>query len=577
MTETPDAFLKAQAKDYKSLITGSVILRYVSALLLIAQSGAFAFVVNAYIFEKQELEQFTPYIVLLFIGAGLRYGLSVWAERKATYVASQIQHQMRERLYARLQARGPLYVTDKGSAALLESLSSGTDTIGAYYSQYMPAQALMKYVPLTILLLVLPLDWLSGVVMIVTAPLIPLFMILIGKGAEVLNQKQWRKLAVMSNHFLDCLQGLTTLKIFSAEERASAQIAQVAEQYRIETMRVLRLAFLSSVTLEFFSTVSIALIAVFIGFRLMWAEMDFLHGFFILLLAPEFYAPLRNLGAAYHARMEAIGAAELMQKVLQDETQENVAHESLSLHESPRIKFGHVAFTYPDGRAALHDLSLDFEPGKHYALIGPSGAGKTTIFSLLLGFIAPITGEILINDKPINESLRAQISWVPQNPTLFYASVIENIRLGKQDASDKDIKALCQRLGIHEFIEALPKGYDTLVGEQGYGLSGGQIRRIAIARAFLRDAPLVLMDEPTASLDPKTESILQTAIENLGQGKTVLTIAHRLNTVRRADQIFYIEEGRLMDQGTHAELIKSSPAYARLVNYELIEEKGDAA
>ncbi|MFP4387285.1 MAG: ABC transporter ATP-binding protein/permease, partial [Alphaproteobacteria bacterium] len=353
------------------------------------------------------------------------------------------------------------------------------------------------------------------------------------------------------------------------------------DEYRRDTMSVLRLAFLSSVTLEFFSTVSIALVAVFIGFRLMWGEMDFFSGFFILLLAPEFYLPLRKMGGAYHARMEAIGAVGKMIDILDAPLSVHGKKPlPLSAEHNICIRFEGVSFSY-DSRQdySLKDLSFEVRAGERVAIVGSSGSGKSTVFSLLLGFALPQHGEIYINGSALSELdisiWRQNLGWIPQSPTLFYGSVLDNIRLGCRAVSRKRVESLCERLGLDTFIQSLPQGYDTFVGEQGYGLSEGQVQRVAVARAFLRDTPLILMDEPTASLEMKTEDLLQRAMHELRREKTVLTIAHRLHTITNADKILFLEDGQLVARGSHHDLYRNHAPYARLIDFDLPYEGQD--
>ena len=570
----PEKFLKSQKNLSGRWLKGAVASAYLNGLLLIAQGWVLARIVTAVIFENADIWDMRRSLAALCLIFVLRFVFMTLADRMAFLGAQQVKLALRGALQARLRALGPVFITRQGSGALLNALTEGIEKIEAYYATFLPAKATMAMLPLSILAGVMPLDWVSGLVMVLTAPLIPLFMVLIGKGAESLNQKQWRKLARMSNHFLDVVQGITTLKIFNAAQREGAMISKISEEYRRDTMAVLRLAFLSSVTLEFFSTVSIALVAVFIGFRLMWGDMTFFPGFYVLLLAPEFYLPLRKMGAAYHARMEAIGAVDKMIEIMGAPVPAFFGERSVGAGQSAgAVSFKDVDFSYEEGRAALSGLSFDLEPGRHVALIGPSGGGKSTVFSLLLGFIAPSLGCVLVNGQDIAEmdiaAWRRQISWVPQTPTLFYGTVLENICLGAPEASREEAAALCEKLEMDAFIRALPQGYDTKVGEKGYGLSGGQIRRIAIARAFLRKSSLVMMDEPTASLDMETEAVLQQAMRELCAGKTVLSIAHRLHTVRDANEIVYLADGRIAARGAHEALYKESKTYARLIDYDL--------
>jgi ATP-binding cassette subfamily C protein CydD len=419
--------------------------------------------------------------------------------------------------------------------------------------------------PLAILAVVLPLDPLSALVLLVTAPLIPVFMLLVGSGAEKLNRRQWRRLARMSGHFLDLVQGLTTLKALGASRRAADSVTSVAEDYRRDTMAVLRVAFLSSLVLEFFATVSIAMIAVFIGFRLLWGEMAFFHGFLVLLLAPELYLPLRTLGAAYHARMEAIGAAERVAAVL--DLPPPVRHEGtrrLDAMSAPSIVFEDVHVTFADGRKALAGLSFAIAPGERVALAGPSGAGKSTVLNLLLGFIEPTSGRILVGGVPLAELDRRwwleQTAYLRQHPHVFDATIAQNIAM-RLDAVASElegdrIRAAARSAFADGFIRGLPQGYETQAGEHGAGLSGGEVQRLALARAFYRDARLVLIDEAAAHLDRETEATISRALGNLARGRTMLTIAHRPMSLQQADRILVLDRGRLADADARQALLE---------------------
>lgn len=538
--------------------------------LLIAQAWYLARTVDGVLFSGAGLDQVRPWLWAILGILALR-ALLAWASEQAAFRAAvRVKLHLREALYTRIQVLGPVRLGRERTGDLANSLTDGVEAIEAYYARFLPAIALTALVPLSILAFVLPADWISALVMLVTAPLIPFFMILIGKGAERLNQKQWRKLARLSAHFLDLIQGLTTLKLFNASRREAEVVARISDQYRQSTMSVLRVAFLSSLTLEFFATVSIAIVAVSIGFRLFWGEMDFLYGFFVLLLAPEFYLPLRNMGTHYHARMEAIGAAERILEILGDPGVE-VRKEGFPAPDlaAASIRFRNVAFTYPGDRRALNGLSLSIHPGERLALMGPSGAGKSTVVNLLLGFIQPGAGEIFIGETPLRaidiEDWRRQLAWVPQNPRLFQGTLLENIRLGNPDASLEQVREAARLARADEFIDRLPKGYETFVGERGQGLSGGQIRRIALARAFLRDAPFVILDEATASLDPENERLVAAAIEELSRDRRMLIIAHRLQTVRDADRILVLDEGKLAEEGDHDELMRRNGVYRHML------------
>jgi ATP-binding cassette subfamily C protein CydD len=548
----------------------AVVIGLVSGGLLILQAWLLARTVDAVVFDQAVLQQVMPWLWGL-LALFLVRAVLAWASEQAAFEAAvQVKLALREILYRHVQRLGPAWLSGERSGDIVNALSDGVEALEAYYARYLPAMSLMALVPLAILVFVFSHDWLAGVVMMVTAPLIPLFMILIGKGAEQRNQRQWRQLAWMSAHFLDVIQGLTTLRLFNASRREAQVIARISDDYRRGTMSVLRIAFLSSFVLEFFSTVSIAMVAVLIGFRLYWGEMDFVHGLFVLLLAPEFYLPLRNMGTQYHARMEAIGAAERIVEIL--ETPAAEASGKLATVAELRqadIRFEAVSFRYPDGRQAVQDIDLVIRPGETLALVGASGAGKTTLINLLMGFLQPQGGRIRVGGVPLQEialdAWRGHLAWLPQRPQLFPGSITDNIRLGLPRAGREAIHQAAALALASDFIEDLPQGWDTRVGEGGQGLSGGQVQRLALARAFLKDAPLVILDEPTANLDLDSETRVHTAMRTLAAGRTLILIAHRLRTVREADRIVVLDDGRIVQTGTHAELLQNSLLYRRMV------------
>lgn len=577
--------VNAWLKSHRPL-AGAALLRAVwfntaNGVFAIMQAWALAVILDAVIFKHAGLSAVQPWLWGLLGLFGVR-ALSVWlAERSAFHAAAQVRATLRDQVQRHLQRLGPSYLAGQRSGALVETLTKGIDDLEGYYARFLPAMTLVMILPLAILAAVLPMDWLAGVVLLVTAPLIPLFMILIGSGAEARNQRQWTQLTRMSAHFLDVIQGLTTLKLFGASRREVAIIAQVSDAYRHSTMQVLRVAFLSSAVLEFFATVGIALVAVFIGFRLYglavpmptWIvipDVTYLQGLFVLMLAPEFYAPLRNLGTQYHARLGAVAAAEQLMQVLDTApTQINPGTQPLAVTRPFGVRFEAVRFSYEPGREALTDLSFAIPPGQRIALVGTSGAGKTTVVNLLLGFLVPSGGRIVIGEQALADldlaDWRRQLAWVPQSPRLFQGTLADNIRLGRPDAELDAVREAARRARAAEFIDALPLGYDSPVGERGAGLSGGQIQRIALARAFLRDAPLVVLDEATANLDPESERLVQEGIDELARDRTLLVIAHRLNTVRRADQILVLDGGRIVEQGTHDALLAADGRYARMI------------
>ncbi len=574
-----DRWLRARASGARPLINAAIAAGLVGGLLLIAQAWALARIVDAVVVRRQGLDAAWPWLWSLLAIFLLRALVSGTGEVIAFEAGARVVLSVRERLQAHMAALGPAWTSAQRTGEVVTTMVDGVETLHRYYAAYLPQMALSACIPLAILVFVVPADWISGLIMVLSAPLIPLFMILIGKGTEALNQSQWRKLARMSAHFFDMIEGLTTLKLFNASRAEVAVVAAIADDYRESTMRVLRVAFLSSLALEFFATVSIAMVAVFIGFRLYAGQMHFMQGFFVLLLAPEFYRPLRAMGTQYHARMEAIGASEAIVAMLNTPPPERAAFAEIAgvaLPAGPvrEVRFEGVDFAYA-AQPALRDISFTLARGTRVALVGPSGAGKTTLTQLLLGFRAPDSGGILVDDTDLRELARddwmRRVSWLPQRPTLFHGSVLDNIRLARPEASAIEVRRAVEQAEAGGLIAGLSRGYDTILGDRGQGLSGGEIQRIALARMFLRQADIVVLDEANAGLDDETAALITRSIERLAASSAVLVVAHRLETIRGADTILVLDQGRIVERGRHDDLIARGTLYARLAGAPAIE------
>jgi ATP-binding cassette subfamily C protein CydD len=490
-----------------------------------------------------------------------------WAgDASASKAAGLVKKSLREAVFNHLLKLGPAYTRGERSGELTNTALEGVETLDAYYSQYLPQLFLTMLVPLVVVVAVFSADVLSGVVLLVTMPILPVFMILIGLQAQAKSQKQFNILSQMSAHFLDVLQGLTTLKLFGRGQHQEETIARVSERYRQRTMSVLRIAFLSALVMEVGATLSTAIVAVEIGLRLLYGHIEFQSAFFVLLLAPEFYQPLRTVGQRFHASTSGIAAASRIFEILDMPAPGEAEAEAAALSPQPLLKtplnsiglrLEQVSFAYPtaDGtRTALERVDFTIERGRKVGRTGPSGAGKSTVAQLILRFIQPDSGRIMVEtgdgDFLLNEmdpkEWRELVAWVPQNPYLFNDSVLENIRLGKPDASEAEIIAAAKLAHAHEFITGLPQGYGTILGERGARLSGGQIQRVSLARAFLRNAPLLVLDEATSNLDLENEALILDALDKLMAGRTVLMIAHRATLLERADQVIQLEAGRVV-------------------------------
>lgn len=518
--------------------------------------------------------------LLLFLTLTCLRAVAVFAsEIAAQRFAARLQRSLRAELSTRLFSLGPAFTAGKRSGELVSTMLQSVDALEAFYSQLLPQLAFAALIPFGIAVILLPLDWPSALLLVVTAPLIPLFLWLIGGAAQALTRRQWRALRWMSAYFYDLLQGLTTLKSLNLSAQRTRDIAAVGERYRRATLQVLRVGFLSAFVLELVATLSTAIIAVEIGLRLLYGQLAFAPALFILILAPEFYLPLRTLGVRFHAGTAAIEAARHIFELLDAPLplRATTSRPVLWRATPPRLRLEGVTYTHPARRQpALQRVTMELLPGSTTVLLGASGSGKSTLAHLLLGFLHADSGQILLDANAIDqadlEAWRARVSWVPQHPYLLHATIEENLRLARPDASRAEMELALQRAGIDEFVTHLPDGLATPIGERGERLSAGQAQRIAIARAVLKDAPCLLLDEPTSALDVESEASVQGLLGAFAIGRTSLVITHRLGWLARADQVCVLSRGNLVQAGAPHEL-RAQPGPLR----DILQAAGAAA
>ncbi|MEE4266248.1 MAG: cysteine/glutathione ABC transporter permease/ATP-binding protein CydD [Desulfobacteraceae bacterium] len=573
-------WLFKRASGVRFWVLLSVALGLGSGLLLIAQARFVARIVHGAFIEGQGTPVLWPFFAFL-VGIIAARSILGWAREAAGFHAgAKIRQEIRSELLAHIVSLGPGYTSHQSSGALTSTVLEHVEGLHDFYAFYLPQLALAVMIPAAIVAFVFPYSWAAGGLLLATAPLIPFFMILVGMGAESLSQRHFQALSRMSAYFLDVLQGISTLKLFNHSQGTAETIARVSNNYRLRTMRVLRVAFLSSAVLEFFSSISIALVAVYLAmsylgyfsFGLYGKSINLAGGLFILLLAPDFYLPLRELGTHYHARAEAVGAAEEILKIAAVTRLEtlNGAHQWVKT-DPLHIQLEDIYLAFDGGqRPALQGVSFELRQGEQVAMVGASGAGKSTTLHLLLGFLLPDSGQIRVNGMPLTDmtpdSWRQEIAWIGQNPILFQGTIKENILLGRPQASATQIERAAGNARVLDFARHLPGGLNTPVGEHGFGLSRGQAQRVALARAFLKGAPLLLLDEPAAGLDAENEALVIDALETLSRGRTVLMLTHRLTNIQKMSRILVLEKGCIVEQGTYAELTAEGGRFHRMVN-----------
>ena len=558
----------------------SVALGFGSGLLLVVQARFLARIIHGAFIDGRGTDVLWPLFAVLG-GVILLRAILGWArEVSGFYAGARIRQDIRTEILRHLVALGPGYTNRQSSAALASTAFEHVEGLHDFYAFYLPQLALAVIIPTAIVAFIFPYSWAAGGLLIATAPLIPLFMILVGMGAESISQRHFQALSRMSTYFLDVLQGMSTLKLFNRSKSTQENISGVSNNYRLRTMRVLRVAFLSSAVLEFFSSISIALVAVYLAmsylgyfsFGLYGKSLNLAGGLFILLLAPDVYLPLRELGTHYHARAEAVGAAEEILKIVSVSPFESLnGNFDWTKTEPLHIKLEDVQLAFDGGqRPALQGVSFEIREGEQVALVGASGAGKTTTLNLLLGFLRPDSGQIKVNGMPLADmtpdSWRRHITWIGQKPILFQGTIKENILLGRPEASALQIEQAAGKARVLDFTTHLPEGLDTTVGEHGFGLSRGQAQRVALARAFLKGAPLLLLDEPTAGLDAENEALVINSLKILARGRTVLMLTHRLTNLRQTNRIMVLEKGRIVEQGTYGELTAAGGRFHRMVD-----------
>ena len=608
-------WLKTQKKACGGFLKLSLWLGMISAIAMVVQAYLIATILDGVILGGKlinseiirdsgtqpltvNLAAFMPHFIGLIALMLLRALLAYGRERASFEAGKRLRGHIRSAVMDKLIKLGPAFIKGKPAGSWASIVLEQVEDLQDYYARYLPQVSLAGFIPILILAAVFPLNWAAGLILLLTAPLIPLFMILVGMGAADANRKNFNALARLSGHFMDRLKGLSTLKLFHRGDAELNVIATASEEFRSRTMSVLRLAFLSSAVLEFFAAVSIAVLAVYFGFSYL-GNLDFGYygahanisasvdpelggipfslftGLFILILAPEFYQPLRDMGTHYHAKAQAIGAAEALITLLEYPEPEFAG--TIRIDSIQTLRADNLEVFSVDGTRLLGPLSFDVQSGEHLALVGPSGAGKTSLLNTLLGFL-PYKGHLLINGHELSAidlpHWRQHLAWLGQEPQLFHGTVRDNVALANQAMAEDKIWQLLTAANIAEFIKAQPLGLDSPIGEQSSGLSVGQAQRIALARALGQQASLFVLDEPTASLDSQSEQAVSAALNTAMAGKMCIMVTHRLDKLDEMDSILVLDKGSIAQRGNFTTL-SNTPGLFQTLLRENVESVAD--
>ncbi len=581
-------WLRQQGKLAKRWLLISISLGVISTLFLLAQAGLLAFILHSLIIENSDKSELITHFIGLILTVTGR-AVCAWGREIAGFrCGEQIRIYIRQLILDKLRALGPAYIKGKPAGSWATLLLEQVEEMQDFFARYLPQLSLAVLTPLVILVVVFPTNWAAGLIFLITAPLIPFFMALVGMKAAEANRKNFKALQRLSGYFYDRLQSMTTIRLFDRTKAEVDTLQGASEVFRKRTMEVLKVAFLSSAILEFFTSVSIAVTAVYFGFSFI-GELDFgyygtgitlFSGLFILILAPEFYQPLRDLGTFYHAKAQAIGAAESIVNFLNsDAALQANGNQTLTALESINIEARDLTVYSPDGKQLIGPLSFIIPANQTTALVGSSGAGKTTLINAILGFL-PYQGSLKINGTEIKEcdltQWREQISWLGQNPLLLHGTIRDNVTLGNHEASQQQIGNVLEAAFATEFVTR--HGLNYQISDRSGGLSVGQAQRIALARAMLQKGNFWLLDEPGASLDARSEKLVMSGIETQIAGKTTLIVTHQLSQLKNIARIMVMQDGKIVESGSYQQLQQNNGLFSTMQqarNSTLASRKGD--
>jgi len=575
-------WLKQQSKLAKRWLMIAISLGVLSSMFLIAQAALLASILHQLIIENVDKSELVGHFAGLALSVVGRAGCT-WGREIAGYrCGEQIRVYIRQLILDKLRELGPAYIKGKPAGTWATLLLEQVEDMQDFFSRYLPQMSLSVLIPFTILVVVFPVNWAAGLIFLLTAPLVPMFMALVGMKAADANRKNFKALQRLSGHFYDRLQSMTTIRLFDRTSSETEVLKGASEVFRTRTMDVLKIAFLSSAVLEFFTSISIAMTAVYFGFTYI-GELNFGHygvgitlfaGLFILILAPEFYQPLRDLGTFYHAKQQAVGAAESIVEFLEtDITKVKSGDTQLAPAQGINIEAQDLKVLSPEGVQLVGPISFALNTRHSTALVGPSGAGKTSLINAILGFM-PYEGSLKINGFELRDldltSWRKTISWVGQNPLLLHGSIRDNVTLGKQDITDQMVQNALDQSFASEFVNE--HGLDYMISDRSGGLSVGQSQRLALARAMIQDGQFWLLDEPTASLDTRSEQLVMKGINSNIESRTALLVTHQLAPLQSVDNILVMRDGGLVEQGHYSQLSTAGGLFEEMLNANLAQQ-----
>ncbi|QTV12363.1 thiol reductant ABC exporter subunit CydD [Bacillus altitudinis] len=565
-----------QLKGMRGLLALLGIVSIIQGASIIFQAQWLAHAITT-LFDGKSLMQATPYVLLFLAAFLVRHGLTLMREKVMFTYSSRIGADVRKQLLDQLFRLGPAFTKKKGTGKLVTLAMEGIAQYRQYLQLFLPKMVNMAVIPVMVLVYVWTLDETSAVILIVTLPILIVFMILLGLVAQRKAAKQWRSYEKLSNHFADSLRGLETLRYLGISKKHSRNIAEVSKRYRKATMSTLKVAFLSSFALDFFSMLSIATVAVFLGLRLIEGDLLLLPALTALMLAPEYFLPVREVGNDYHATLNGKEANEAIQVILEEKGFREQETQSVQLNEwneQSELTLQDVSVLHDEHAPySIQDVDLTVKGKKKIGIIGASGSGKSTLTDVLGGFVEPSAGEIILNGKPLAHlqlaAWQKEVVYMPQHPYLFHMTLRENIRFYEPNATDEDVERAVEEAGLSHLVAELPNGLDEVIGEQGRGLSGGQAQRIALARTVLGQRSIMLLDEPTAHLDIETEYELKKTMLPLFENKLVFLATHRLHWMTDMDEIIVMDHGTIAEMGTHESLMERKGVYYQLVQEQM--------